>query len=106
MDSLWTVAISSAENITMQSKVLFVLLSAFALIDFNTATEEKELVSILCYLARNNGLWFQIASRQCLTGCLGDPKSNPIILFNQCEPIQDAPGTIERRFYRGLYVCT
>lgn len=88
----------------MHSKILFVLLSAFALIDCNTATEEEEFVSILCHLTNNYGLWLQIGDRQCLTGCFGDPKCNPIIVLNQCEPIHAAPGTTDQPFFGGLYV--
>lgn len=82
----------------MDSKIIFLLLSAFVLIDLSTAN--KEYVALLCRLADKNALWLPVGNRQCTTGCLGDPEKNPLILFNNCEPIKKP--SVKQLYYAGI----
>lgn len=83
----------------MDSKIVFLLLSASVLLDLSTAN--KENVSVLCSLAKKNALHFPIAKRTCITGCFGDPNNHPLIVFNQCLP-KLIPGVARKAYYAGI----
>lgn len=83
----------------MDSKIVLLLLSAFALIDLSTAN--KEYVSVLCSLAKKNALHLPIAKRTCITGCFGNPNNHPLIVFNDCRP-PVVPGAVRKPYYPGI----
>lgn len=85
----------------MDSKIVFLLLSAFVLIDLSTAN--KEIVSLFCSLVEKNSLHIPISKRTCITGCFGDPNNHPLIVFNQCLPPL-VPGVAPKQHYAGISI--
>lgn len=87
----------------MQFKILFLLLSAFALIDLGKTNNTKKYMSELCRWAKKYYAWYPIANRKCIPGCLGDPDDHPIIVFNQCDP-SIAPDAVQEPYYLGIFI--
>lgn len=87
----------------MHSNIVFLLLSVFVMFGLTKADRTKDYVSVFCQLANANELYINVANRKCITGCLGNPKKHPTILFNECEPIKREPGAVKEPYYLGIF---
>lgn len=85
---------------TMQSTVIFALLSLILFIDLSVA-EDIHLVSRLCNKAtENKSSKIAVGNRYCKGGCTMDSKNRTILILNDCVPKDDNDW---QPYYSGIF---